>query len=136
MGVGKKQCGLSRGNNQTSKRMKATNTLILAGAVAAAFALTTTAQAGEVLSPRAKANQITHVSSTKTDVNLVSGSYAGAATRAGTMFHSTVASGPVKDINLVSGNYLGAAVKSPQRDLRGPEFRIAPLIEKRNAGQK
>jgi len=117
--------------------MKATKTLLLASAVAAAFALSGYVQAGEVvLSPRAKANQILHVSGTTADVNLASGTYLGAGNRAETMFHSSVASGPVKDVNLVSGNYLGAAAKIPSRELRRPAFHVAPLIEKRQHEQK
>ena len=115
--------------------MKTINTLILAGTIA--VALTTTTKAGEAfLSPRAKANQITRVSGVNTDRNLVSGWYAGAAYKAFNTAPSMVASGAVPDVNLVSGNYLGAAAKDPTRDLRGVEFQIAPLVEKRNSALK
>jgi len=117
--------------------MKTFKTILLAGVVGMSMAFAGAATAGEVfLSPRAKANQIVHVASTTADVNLAAEPYAGATTRLRTTFHSMVASGPAKDINMVSGNYLGAAAKSPYRDLRGMEFRIAPLIEKRNQSQK
>ena len=115
--------------------MKAITTLLLA----AAFSVTLigTAKADEAfLSPRAQANQIARVSGTNNDRNLVSGWYAGAAYKAFNTAPSMVASGPVADVNLAGANYLGAAAKSPHRDLRGVEFQIAPLIEKRNASQK
>lgn len=115
--------------------MKTITTLLLAAAFS--VTLVSTAKAGEVfLSPRAQANQITRVSGTNNDRNLVSGWYAGAAYKAFNTAPSMVASGSVADINLVSGNYLGAAAKSPFRDLRGVQYEIAPLIEKRDASQK
>ena len=87
--------------------MKTFNNLLLASAVAVSFTFATAASASEVfLSPRAQANQISRVSGTNNDRNLVSGWYAG------------------------------AAAKSPFRDLRGVQYEIAPLIEKRNASQK
>ncbi len=111
--------------------------ILLAVAAAGIFTLASSVQAAEVfLSPRAQANQITHVKGINNEPNLVSGWYAGAATRIFTTQHSMVASGPVLDVNLVSGNYLGAASKSPHRDLRGWEYQIAPLIEKRNKALK
>ena len=117
--------------------MKTINALLLAGTVAVSFTFAISAKAGEVfLSPRAQANQTARVSGTGTDRNLVSGWYAGTANKANGIFHSMVASGSVKDINLAGANYLGAAAKSPHRDLRGMEFQIAPLVEKRNACQK
>lgn len=117
--------------------MKTFNTILLAGAVAASFTLASSAKAGDVvMSPRAQANQITRVSGVNTDPNLVSGWYAGTGNKANGIFHSMVPSGSVADINLVSGDYLGAAAKSPHRDLRGVEFQVAPLIEKRNKATK
>lgn len=114
--------------------MKTINTLILAGTVAFSFAAANVVSAVEVLhSPRGQANQITRVSGVNTDRNWVSGRYLGAQLKSLNTFHSMEASGSVKDINLVSGNYLGAAAKNPQRDLKGVQFEIAPLIEKRNA---
>lgn len=129
--------GTNRPRNKTLKKktMKTITTLLLA----AAFSVTllSTAKASDVLlSPRAKANQIARVKGINNDPQLVSGWYAGAAYRTYSTAPSTVASGPVKDINLVSGNYLGTAAKSPFRDLEGVQYRIAPLIEKRNASQK
>ncbi len=117
--------------------MKTINTILLAGAVAASFTVAGSVQAGEaLLSPRAQANQITRVSGVNADRNLVSGWYAGTGNKASGVFHSMVASGPVADINLVSGDYLGAAAKSPHRDLRGVEFQIAPMVEKRDKATK
>ena len=117
--------------------MKTINNLLLAGAVAVGFAFASSANASEVfLSPRAQANQITHVSGVNTDRNLVSGWYAGAAYKAFNTAPSMVASGPVADVNLAGANYLGAAAKSPFRDLRGVDFQIAPLVEKRDACHK
>src|SRR5438309_1132775 len=112
--------------------MKTTTTLILAAAVS--FTLASPAKAADMfLSPRAQANQIARVSGTDNDRNLVSGWYAGAAYRAFSTAPNMVASGPVADINLAGGNYLGAAAKNPMRDLRGVQYEIAPLIEKRDA---
>lgn len=117
--------------------MKTINTLLLAGAVAVSFTFASTAKAGEVfLSPRAQANQINRVSGTSTDRNLVSGWYAGTGNKANGIFHPMVASGSVPDINLAGANYLGAGAKNPARDLRGVEFQIAPLMEKRDACHK
>ncbi|MEY4385709.1 MAG: hypothetical protein RLY20_992 [Verrucomicrobiota bacterium] len=109
--------------------MKTITTLLLAAAFS--VTLVSTAKAGEVfLSPRAQANQITRVSGTNADRNLVSGWYAGAAYKAFSTAPNMVASGPVPDVNLVSGNYLGAAAKSP---FRTASYEIAPLTEKRGA---
>jgi hypothetical protein len=116
--------------------MKTLKTILLAGAVVACFTLASTAKAGEVfLSPRAQANQMPRVSGINADPNLVSGSYPGAASKARAVFHPMTASGGVEDINLVSGNYAGAAAKSPDRELRGYAYEIAPLIEKCHTGQ-
>ena len=116
--------------------MKTITSLLLASAVAISFTLAGSAKAGEAfLSPRAKANQSAHVSGVNTDRNMAGNWYAGAATRMLTTPPSMVASGPVKDINLAGANYVGASVKSPHRDLQGVAYQIAPLIEKRDAGQ-
>lgn len=115
--------------------MKTITTILLAAAFS--VTLVSTAKAGEVfLSPRAKANQITRVSGINNDRNWVSGQYLGARLKSLNTFHSMVASGPVKDINLAGANYLGAAAKSPFRDLRGVQYEIAPLFEKRDACHK
>jgi hypothetical protein len=117
--------------------MKTINTLILAGTVAFSFAAANIVSAAEAVhSPRGQANQTTRVSGTNTDRNLVSGQYLGAQLKSLNAFHSMVASGSVKDINLAKADYLGAAAKSPQRDLKGVQFEIAPLIEKRDACHK
>ena len=115
--------------------MKTITTLLLAATVS--FTLASSARAVDVAqSPRGQANQIARVSGVNNDVNLVSGSYLGAGYKALHTPPHMVASGPVADINLAGANYLGAAAKSPFRDLRGVEYQIAPLIEKRNASQK
>ena len=117
--------------------MKTSKTLLLASVVTATLTYAGAANAGDVAqSPRGKANQITHVRATHSDPNLVSGEYAGAANRARGMFHSMVASEGARDINLVSGNYPGAAAKDPNRELHGPQFKLAPLIQERNEGAK
>ena len=61
--------------------MKTMNTLLLAGAVALGFTLTTATAAEPFLSPKAKANQISRVSSMDTSPNLVSGNYLGAGAK-------------------------------------------------------
>jgi hypothetical protein len=112
--------------------MKTITTLLLAAAVG--LGVVGSAKAGEaLLSPRAKANQITHVSGVNNDANLVSGWYAGAASRMYTTAPNMVAAGPVPDVNLVSGNYPGAAAKIP---MTRPSYEIAPAVEKAAPIQK
>ena len=94
--------------------MKTMNSLLLAGAVALGFTLTTTARADEpFLSPKAKANQIHHVSGVDTGPNLVSNNYLGAAAKTEANRARVVSSGGAATPNLVSGNYLGAGAKNP-----------------------
>ena len=68
----------------TNKNMKTINILLLAGAVALGFTLTTTAKADEPLfSPKAAAlrHDFRRVPSTDASPNLVSGNYLGAGAR-------------------------------------------------------
>ena len=112
--------------------MKTINTLLLAGAVALGFTLTTTAKADEpFLSPKAKANQIHRVSSVDSSPNLVSGNYLGAAAKTEFNRVKVVPSGTVTP-NLISGNYLGAGAKNPYP--RTASFQGAPLIAKDMSG--
>lgn len=106
------------------------NPLLLAGAVALGFTLTTTAKADEpFLSPKAAAlrHDFRTVPSTDTSPNLVSGNYLGAAAK--TEFNRVkVVPGGTVTPNLVSGNYLGAGAKNPYP--RTASFEIAPLVGK------
>ena len=110
--------------------MKTMNTLLLAGAVALGFTLTTTAKADEpFLSPKAAAlrHDFRTVPSTDTSPNLVSGNYLGALAK--TEFNRVkVVPGGTATPNLVSGNYLGAGAKNPYA--RTASFEIAPLVGK------
>ncbi len=104
------------------------NTLLLAGAMALGFTLTTTAMADEpFLSPKAAAlrHDFRTVPGTGTSPNLVSGNYLGAAAKTEFSRAKVVASGTVTP-NLVSGNYLGAGAKNPYP--RTASFGIAPLV--------
>jgi len=108
--------------------MKNINTLLLAGAIALGFTLTTTAKADEpFLSPKGKANQIRRVSGVDTSPNLVSNNYLGAAAKTEFNRAKVVPSGTITP-NLVSGNYLGAGAKNPYP--RTTSFEIAPLVGK------
>ena len=92
--------------------MKTMNTLLLAGAVALGFTLTTATAAEPFLSPKAQANQISRASSVDTSPNLVSGNYLGASSKTEAN-RTKVVSGTGHQPNLVSGNYLGAGAKNP-----------------------
>ena len=110
--------------------MKTMNTLLLAGAVALGFTLTTTAKADEpFLSPKAAAlrHDFRKVPSTETSPNLVSNNYLGAAAKTEFNRLKVVPSETVTP-NLVSGNYLGAGAKNPYS--RTASFEIAPLVGK------
>ena len=110
--------------------MKTMNTLLLAGAVALGFTLTTTAKADEpFLSPKAAAlrHDFRKVLSTDTSPNLVSGNYLGALAKTEFNRAKVVPSGTVTP-NLVSGNYLGAGAKNPYP--RTASFEIAPFVGK------
>ena len=109
-------------NKVTNKNMKTLNSILLAGAVALGFTLTTTVRADEpFLSPKAKANQISRVSSVDTSPNLVSGNYLGALAKTEANRARVVSSGGATTPNLVSGNYLGAGVKNPH-------WRMSPSV--------
>jgi hypothetical protein len=111
--------------------MKTMNTLLLAGAVALGFTLTTTAKADEpFLSPKAAAlrHDFRKVPSTDTSPNLVSGNYLGALAKTEANRARVVSSGGATTPNLVSGNYLGAGAKNPYP--RTASFEIAPLVGK------
>ena|ERR1043166_5496858 len=108
--------------------MKKNITLLLAGAVALGFTLSTATKADEAfLSPKGKANQIMRSSRADSSPNLVSNSYLGAAAKLELNRSKVVASGTTTP-NLVSGNYLGAAVKAP--NFPPAPVEIAPLKEK------
>jgi len=110
--------------------MKTMNTLLLAGAVALGFTLTTTARADEpLLSPKAASlrHDFRKVPSTDTSPNLVSNTYLGAAAKWELNRARVVPSGTGTP-NLVSGNYLGAGAKNPYP--RAASFEIAPLVGK------
>jgi hypothetical protein len=108
--------------------MKTTTSLLLAGAVALGFTLTTTAKADEpFLSPKAAAlrHDFRKLPSTDTSPNLVSNNYLGAAAKMEFNRAKVVPSGTASQ-NLVSGNYLGAGAKNPYPPTRS--FEIAPLV--------
>ena len=108
--------------------MKTMNTLLLAGAAALGFTLTTTAKAAEpFLSPKARASQIGRVSSVATSPNIVSGNYLGTLTKTEAN-RTKVVPGTGNEPNLVSGNHLGAGAKSPYP--RTVSFQGTPLIAK------
>ena len=116
--------------------MKTMNTLLLAGAIALGFTLTTTTKADEpFLSPKAAAlrHDFRKVSSTDTSPNLVSGNYLGAAAKTEANHVRVVSSGGAATPNLVSGNYLGAGAKNPYP--RTASFEIAPLVGKDKLGK-
>ena len=102
-------------NKPTKTIMKTMNTLLLAGAVALGFTLTTTAIADEpLLSPKAAAlrHDFRKVLSTDTSPNLISNSYLGAAAK--TEFNrARVVTTDTVTPNLVSASYAGAALKNP-----------------------
>jgi len=114
--------------------MKTTTTLLLAGAVALGFTLTTSNAAEPFLSPRAAAlrHDFRKVPSTDTGVNLVTSTYLGAAAKWELNRARVVPSG-TDTPNLVSGNYPGAAAKNPY--YRPGQFEIAPLIGKDKPGK-
>ena len=115
--------------------MKTMNTLLLAGAVALGFTLTTTAKADEpFLSPKAAAlrHDFRTVPSTDTSPNLVSGNYLGALAKTEFSRAKVVPSGATTP-NLVSGNYLGAGAKNPFP--KYASFEIAPLVGKDKSGK-
>ena len=112
--------------------MKTMNTLLLAGAVALGFTLTTATAAEPFLSPKAKANHISRVSSMDTSPNLVSGNYLGALAKTEAN-RTKVVPGTGHEPNLVSGNYLGAGAKNPYA--RPGSFEIAPLVGKDKSGK-
>lgn len=101
-------------NLLTNKNMKKKNTLLLAGAVALGFTLTSTARADEpFLSPKAAAlrNDFRKVPSTGTSSNLVSNNYLGAAAR-WELNRARIVPGGTVTANLVSGSYHSAALKA------------------------
>jgi len=111
--------------------MKTMNTLLLAGAVALGFTLTTTAKADEpFLSPKAAAlrHDFRKVPGTDNSPNLVSGNYLGALAKTEANRARVVSSGGAPTPNLVSGNYLGAGAKNPYP--RPATFEVAPLVGK------
>ena len=115
--------------------MKTMNTLLLAGAVALGFTLTSTAKADEpFLSPKAAAlrRDFRTVPSTGTSPNLVSGNYLGALAKTEAN-RAKVVSGTGHQPNLVSGNYLGAGAKHPSAS--SASFEIAPLVGKDKSGK-
>jgi hypothetical protein len=108
------------------------NSLLLAGAVALGFTLTTTAKADEpFLSPKAAAlrHDFRKVPTTDTSPNLVSGNYLGALAK--TEFNrAKVVPGGTVTPNLVSGNFNSAASKAGGGSLSPQRFEIAPLVGK------
>lgn len=107
------------------------NSLLLAGAVALGFTLTTTVKADEpFLSPKAASlrNDFRKVPSTDNSPNLVSGNYLGALAKTEANRARVVSSGGATTPNLVSGNYLGAGAKNPFP--RPATFEVAPLVGK------
>lgn len=117
--------------------MKTMNTLLLAGAVALAFTLTTTARADEpFLSPKAKeqADSLRKVPGTTPD--LISRSVMSGSPKAIALAESlrTVPSGTVTP-NLVSGNFNSAASKANGGTLPQSRFEIAPLVGKDKLGK-
>jgi len=115
--------------------MKTMNTLLLAGAVALGFTLTTAVKADEpFLSPKAAAlrHDFRTAPSADTSPNLVSNNYFGAAAKMELNRVKVVASGGVTP-NLVSGNYLGTGAKNPYP--RTATFEIAQLVGKAKPGK-
>ena len=112
--------------------MKTMNTLLLAGAVALGFTLTTATAAEPFLSPKAQANQISRASSVDNSPNLVSGNYLGTSSKTEAN-RTKVVSGTGHQPNLVSGNYLGAGAKNPNAS--SASFEIAPLVGKDKSGK-
>ena len=109
-----------------------TTILLLAGAVALGFTLTSAKAAEPFLSPKGKANQISRVPGVDTSPNLVSNTYLGASAKTELNRAKVVPSGTVTP-NLVSGNYLGAGAKNPYP--RSASFEIAPLVGKDKSGK-
>ena len=110
-------------------------TLLLAGAVAAAFTLTAAARAdGPFLSPKAAAlrHDFRTLPSTDTSPNRVSYNYLGAAAKTEFNRLKVVPDARITP-NLVSGNYLGAGAKNPLP--RTASFQIAPLVGKDKSGK-
>jgi len=106
------------------------NTLLLAGAVALGFTLTTTVKADEpFLSPKTAAlrHDFRTVPSTDTSAILVLNNYLGAAAKT-ELNRVKIAPCCTVNPNLVSGNYLGAGVKNPYP--RTTSFEVAPLVGK------
>ncbi len=109
--------------------MKTHTTLLLAGAVALGFTLTTANAADIAASPRLQ-QQLSErktVASINASPNLVSSVYLGAAAKTEPNRPRFVPSNTATP-NLVSGNYPGAAAKNPYF-LPAP-VEIAPLKEK------
>lgn len=122
-------------NKSTNTNMKTLNTLLLTGAVALGFTLTTAAKGDEpVLSPKAAAlrHDLRSAQSAGSSPNLVSGNYLGSAAK--TEFNRVkVEQGATVTPSLVSGNYLGAGAKNPYQ--RTASFEIAPLVGKDKSGK-
>ena len=114
--------------------MKTMNTLLLAGAVALGFTLTTATAAEPFLPPKAKANQLSRVSSVDTGPNLVSGNYLGALAKTESN-RAKLVPGTGHEPNLVSGNFNSAASKASGGTLSQSRFEIAALVGKDKSGK-
>ncbi len=116
-------------NNETNNAMKTNTTLLLAGAVALGFTLTTANGADIAASPRLQQqlNERKTVASTDASPNLVSSVYLGAAAKSERNRPRFVPSNTATP-NLVNGNYPGVAAKNPY--FRPAPVEIAPLKEK------
>ena len=114
--------------------MKTTSSLLLVGAVALGFTVSTASAADIAASPRFRQtlNEREAVTSTASSPNLVSNTYLGSGAKWGLNVTQVAPSGTVTP-NLVSGNYAGAASKHPYPP--PARFEIAPLMEKGKAGK-
>jgi len=114
--------------NETINVTKTNTTLLLAGAVALGFTLTTANGADIAASPRLQQqlNERKTLASTDASPNIVSSVYLGAAAKSEQSRPRFVPSTTAH--NLVSGNYPGVAAKNPY--FRPAPVEIAPLKEK------
>lgn len=107
--------------------MKTFNKILLVSAVAVGFTLAQPTKADEpLLSPRGRANQITRISGTNSDPDLVHGRPIGMAVKTQSLHPTIVAGSSKNDPDLVHGVPLVMG-KNPLRDLRGKAFEVAPL---------
>ena len=112
--------------NETINAMKTNTTLLLAGAVALGFTLTSANGADIAASPRLQQQLNERKTSASIDAspNLVSSVYLGAAAKSERNRPRFVPSNTATP-NLVNGNYPGVAAKNPS--FRQAPVEIAPL---------